>query len=287
MNNKRTNLKGTTESTWLMFPQNGYPVGYRVIRNPAMARDNGIGYSSQDSGTWVVNSGVGAAAKPMYARFKRFDIQDTKRCDTRDKNDQDWSFKMAFKDGDIQERHMCHTIGHDKVRHQRQRTHNRSFRSGNPRSIDIVKKGENMMAWVPIPGNFINFEFMVGAKVNGKYHDYQGFEIEIAHASDLEHETLQTEIIEQVEEITSNSNMKAGKQRAVKKFFEATLKKANKQNAVQCVSEVDFIPEFLKQQWDQISETNNINDIVQFLFGPPSNDAHENAPENMTGYRVR
>ena len=136
-------MRRDTTTMWLTFDghgvQNGYPAGYGKIRNLAMERegkkkpnDNSIiGYSAMDSGVWQIKSGFGSGAKPLIVRVNRFDIKDTKRCDSRDKNDQDWAFHMEFNGGDgTKDLSMCHTIGEDRQRHQRERSHNRSFRSG-------------------------------------------------------------------------------------------------------------------------------------------------------------
>jgi len=42
------------------------------------------------------------------------------------------------------------------------------------------------------------------------------------------------------------------------------MKKANKQNGVKCVAEVDNVPSFIKEAWEKVT---NMSELVSFLNG--------------------
>ena len=48
------------------------------------------------------------------------------------------------------------------------------------------------------------------------------------------------------------------------------MKKANKQNGVKCVAEVDNVPNFIKEAWENVT---NMSELVSFLNGENRQEA--------------
>jgi len=240
--------------------------GYGMFENDSM--ENNRGYTHQDNCKWKIFSGFNSDDTLMI-RFKRFDLEDSKYCDANPNNDKKGPpsvFELTFQDevGDWVSEKFCHTLGEDRFLHRTARSGtNRNFESGNPRNFKH-KKGENLMSWTQLNAKEVSFELAVGqgANINGFY---KGFQIEYAVVSDLTHQALKDQINAFLTNQDNYGNLqRSGQIRSIRKFIEAKMKKANKQNGVKCVAEVDNVPNFIKEAWEKVT---NMSELVSFLNG--------------------
>lgn len=257
-----TERSGCLHRFWAHFS----PDGYGVVENDSMSRDDG--YDFNDSCEWSIQSGFNSD-KRLMIRLLRFDLEDSKFCDQNENNDHRGPpsvFELRFQDdnGDWETEKFCHTLGEDRFAHKMQRSGiNRNFRSGNPRNFKH-KKGENLLSWTQLDVKEVRFELAIGKGANENKW-YKGFRAEYAIVSDMTHDELRAEIDEF---ISDNENyaqtMRSGQQRAIKKFIQSKMKKANKQNGVRCVAEITNVPEFVQDAWKKVT---TMSDLVSFLNG--------------------
>jgi len=265
---------GCTETVFANFEG-----GTGMISNPSM--DLNQGYTHADSCRWVINSGFGVS-QLLLVRFVRFDTEDSKKCDSNPNND--WKggnsvFEMKFKDetdSSFYHEKFCHTLGYDRWLHKNSRNGGtvRNFEGNNPKDVK-VKNGENLMGWTQLDAKQVIFDFAVAPDANVQ-KKFKGFKIEYALDSDLELETLKSDIIAFVENSDNYpETMKQNQIKTVKKFFKQKVQKAHKQNGQKCVTMATHVPAFVKEAWASV---NTMPDLAAFM-------SHEEEKEDKTGFK--